>query len=119
MKIAGFQIEDKIGAGGMANVYLGNQISLNRPVAIKVLSDDLRCHPEALKMFKRESLIIARLNHPNIIQIIDRGINKKTGAPYFIMEYIKGTDLKKAMKDRAWSFHHKIDILIQICKGLT
>ena len=75
-KISGYKLISKIGEGGMATVYKGMQVSLNRPVAIKVLSKQMVAHSEILERFKRESLIIARINHPNIIA---KNINPKVG----------------------------------------
>ena len=74
-----YEYLEKIGEGGMATVYRGMQRSLNRQVAIKVLSATLSDNPSVIKRFERESLIIARLNHPNIIHVIDRGTTSKVG----------------------------------------
>ena len=96
-KIGGYEVIEKLGEGGMGTVYKGRQVSLDRPVAIKVLSEKLADHNEVLERFKRESLIIARLNQPNIIHVIDRGITP-SGRPYFVMEYVEGTDLAQVIR---------------------
>jgi len=96
-KIDKYKILKKIDAGGMAVVYKGLQVSLNRPVAIKVLSKKLSKNTEIVERFNRESLIIARLSHPNIIHVIDRGITSK-GMPYFIMDFVEGADIAKRIK---------------------
>ncbi|MCH8264907.1 MAG: protein kinase, partial [Proteobacteria bacterium] len=90
MHLDGYSDLIKIGEGGMAHVYRGIQDSLQRPVAIKLLINDLKSDPEARHRFERESFIIARLNHANIIHIIDRGISA-ANMPYFVMEYVEGT----------------------------
>jgi len=118
MKEGRYEYLDKIGEGGMATVYRGLQKSLNRPVAIKVLSATLSDHPSIIKRFKRESLIIARLNHPNIIHVIDRGTTSK-GRPVFVMEFVEGINLADAISERKFKFNQKVDIAIQICKGVA
>jgi len=117
-QIPGYRLIDRIGEGGMATVYKGLQLSLNRPVAIKILQKKLADHSTVLERFKRESLIIARLNNPNIIHVIDRGITEE-GMPYFVMEYVEGIDLEYAMKAGDLDFNRKVDLVIQICKALS
>ncbi len=112
-----YQYLDKIGEGGMATVYRGVQRSLNRPVAIKVLSAELSDNPSIIKRFKRESLIIAQLNHPNIIHVIDKGTTS-TGRPVFIMEFVEGKTLAEIIYQAELTFNRKIDVLVQVCKGL-
>ena len=118
MKEGRYQYLDKIGEGGMATVYRGVQLSLDRPVAIKVLSATLSDNPSIIKRFKRESLIIARLNHPNIIHVIDRGMTSK-GRPVFVMEFVEGLNLADAIRVDTYSFNQKVDIVVQICKGVA
>lgn len=117
-KIGAYEIIEKVGQGGMCVVYRGRQVSLDRPVAIKVLSDKLTDHAEILERFNRESIIIARLNHPNIIHVIDRGITPE-GMPYFVMEYVEGVDLAQTIKAGALDTNRKLDIIIQVCKALS
>ncbi|MEX2468599.1 MAG: protein kinase [Pseudohongiellaceae bacterium] len=118
MHLDGYSSLVKIGEGGMAQVYRGIQDSLERPVAIKLLINDLAMDQEARHRFQRESYIIARLNHANIIHVIDRGINGDD-MPYFVMEYIEGIDLGTARKCRVMSHGEKIDIIIQVLKALS
>ncbi len=118
MQLAGYEFGEKIGAGGMASVYKGKQLSLLRPVAIKVLDQRLGKHSQVREAFDRESLIIARLSHPNIIHVIDRGVSE-TGSPYFIMEYIDGMDLTLLMREASLPFLRKVEIFLQICKALS
>jgi len=117
-KIGGYQVTGKIGEGGMAVVYKGMQVSLDRPVAIKVLSQKLSDCDEVLERFNQESLIVARLSHPNIIHVIDRGITPD-GMPFFVMEFVEGVDLAEYSRKRNLSLNRKIDIIIQICKALS
>jgi len=118
MKEGRYEYQEKIGEGGMATVYRGVQLSLDRPVAIKVLSATLSDNPSIIKLFKRESLIIARLNHPNIIHVIDRGTTSN-GRPVFVMEFVEGVNLADAIREDIYSFNQKIDVIIQLCKGVA
>lgn len=117
-EVGGYRAIEKIGEGGMATVYRGVQVSLERPVAIKVLSRRLSEDPELLERFQRESLIIARLAHPNIIHVIDRGVTR-SGQPYFVMEYVQGTDLAALIRAGGLTLNRKLDVVIQVCKALS
>jgi serine/threonine-protein kinase len=113
-----YEIEELIAEGGMATLYRCRQTSLNRPVAVKVLSQRLMTqHPEIVEYFNNESLIIARLNHPNIVHVIDRGISG--GLPYFVMEYVDGSSLDKLLAQNALNLERKLDIAVQISKALA
>ena len=112
-----YELVEKIGEGGMAMVYKAVQGSLGRPVAIKVLSRTLIEDPEIVERFNRESVIIARLNHPNIIHVIDRGIDD--AVPYFVMEFVEGTHLGIIIAERRYDFPQKVDVIIQMCKALA
>ena len=117
-QLQGYKINSELAAGGMAKIYDAIQVSLNRPVAIKFLDKQLLSHIEANELFERESLIIAQLNHPNIVQVIDKGISGES-QPYFVMEKIRGLDLSQILTDGELPFGKKLDIAIQICKGLA
>ncbi|MET1255804.1 serine/threonine-protein kinase [Aliikangiella maris] len=114
----GYKIQQEIASGGMAKIYDAIQLSLNRSVAIKFLSRKLLSHPEAQTLFEHESLIIARLNHPNIVQIIDKGLTDES-QPFFVMEKIIGLDLAMILEEGALPFNKKMDIAVQLCKGLA
>ncbi len=116
--LKGYRLIDTIGKGGMATVYKGIQISLNRPVAVKILSKKMAQRTEIYERFMRESLIIARLSNPHIIHVIDRGVTKK-GMPYFIMEYVNGTDLSASIRDKTLDLNRKLELSVQICKALS
>jgi len=118
MQLDGYSNLTKFATGGMAAVYKARQLSLNRTVAIKFLSAEHLWDEDAKLLFDQESLVIAQLNHPNIIHIIDRGLTKK-GRPYFVMDYIQGSDLSEVIKQEKLSLNSKINLLIQLCKGMS
>lgn len=117
MELQGFSQLERIAEGGMAVLYRGIQTSLNRPVAIKVLKSALRDTPEARDMFEWESKIVARMDHPHIIRVIDKGLTKE-GMPFFVMDYIEGDTLKEALK-AGMADRRKLRLIIQIAKALS
>ena len=95
-QIPGFTIHKTLGSGGMAQVYLATQNSMDREVAIKVLSPQLLVDPSFGERFLREAHISAKLAHPHIVAIIDVGI--ADGLHYIAMEYQPGGDLSDRIK---------------------
>jgi serine/threonine protein kinase len=96
--LSGYKIEKEIGRGGMGVVYKAHEMTLNRKVALKVLSHRLCTDTEFVERFKREARIIAALNHPCIVQILSYG--EAHGLYYFAMEYITGRDLGIILKEK-------------------
>ena len=94
--IGRYHIIEELGRGGMGVVYHGHDPLLNRPVAIKILSQQLVQNPEAKERFIREAQAAARLNHPNITAIFD--INEHEGIYYLVFEFITGSSLDKILK---------------------
>ena len=91
-----YRILERLGAGGMANVYLAEDIELGRRVAIKILNDRY-AHDEAfVERFRREATAAAGLSHPNIVSIYDRG--EAEGTYYIAMELIEGRNLKELIR---------------------
>lgn len=117
-KIPGYTLKSSLGSGGMASVYLAIQHSLERQVAIKILAADLISDPVVQSRFEQESRLVASLNHPNIVQVIDSGTTAQ-GHPYFVMPYVKSIALSAILKRGDISTTRKLDISIQICKALT
>jgi eukaryotic-like serine/threonine-protein kinase len=88
-----FHVQKLLGCGGMGEVYLATQISLNRPVALKVLKSDFALNPTYLGRLKTEATAVAKLNHANIVHVYTLGC---VGDINFIaMEYVQGTNLKE------------------------
>jgi len=94
-RIANFELRDLIGSGGMANIYKGVQLSLERPVAIKVLHQHLTANEDFVNRFKQEAKQAAILQHQNIVSIIDYG--HQDGEYFIAMEYIDGQNLKEIL----------------------
>jgi len=85
------RVDKYLARGGMAEVYLGTHLSLDRQVAIKVLHSFIESDPELLDRFQREAKAVAGLRHPNIVQVFD--FDTYEGHPYIVMEYLKGPAL--------------------------
>ena len=117
-ELPGYSVERTLGKGGMATVYLAQQLSLQRPVAIKVLNATLCSEPQVQQQFKQESLLVAQLNHPNIIHVIDQGMIGLV-QPYFVMQYIKSIPLTSILTRHDVSMTRKLHIAIQVCKALS
>ena len=92
-----YQIVSEIGRGGMATVYRGEQTSLGRPVAIKVLHHEFSSDPSLRSRFQREAYAIAQLAHPNILPVYDFGQDPATGTVYFVTQYVDGGTLAAQM----------------------
>lgn len=91
-----YQVLEKIGDGGMAEVYRAFHSSLNREVAIKFIRPDYSLDDRFCTRFEREARIAASLTHPNIVRIFDYGLYE--GRSYLVMEYIPGLTLKEYLK---------------------
>jgi serine/threonine protein kinase len=114
--LGGFRIVDVIGFGGMAVVYRAEQVSLGRPVALKVLSPQLSSDEAFRERFRREGKHAAALDHPNIVAVYDSG--ESEGRLYLAMRLVEGTTLGERMHERGLSAQDTIDILRQIARAL-
>ena len=115
MKLGAYEATEILGRGGMAVVYKGMQQSLGRVVAIKVLPKEFSRDRQFVGRFHREAESVAKLNHPNIIQIIDKG--EDNGTCYFVMEYVKGQSTLRNSPTRA-AFKELVQIALQVCAAL-
>jgi serine/threonine protein kinase len=97
-KLGKFEILERLGRGGMAEVYRARQPSLDRFVAIKVLHPFLADDPEFTARFEREARNIGRLKHPNIVQVYDFETDAATETYYMVMELIEGPTLKDVLE---------------------
>lgn len=86
-----YSLVDELGRGGMSIVYRAVQTSLNRTVAVKILSGPFARDPEFVERFKREAQAVGALNHPNIVQVYDTGTLDE--GQYLVMEYVEGYPL--------------------------
>jgi eukaryotic-like serine/threonine-protein kinase len=94
-----YRLERLLGRGGMASVWLASDEVLDRPVAVKLLSDTIASDPEFLARFRREARVAAGLSHPNLIGIYDYAEGEER--PYLVMEYVAGDNLAERMSRHA------------------
>ncbi|MCA8959960.1 MAG: serine/threonine protein kinase [Planctomycetes bacterium] len=114
--IAGYRLEEVIGAGGMSVVFRATQVSLGRSVAFKVLRKDLGTDPEFAERFRTEARALAELSHPNIVAVYDQG--EHDGSYYLVMEYIDGVSLRDVMEDHRLSPADALKIVPDLCGAL-
>jgi len=116
-QIAGYRLLERLGGGAMGTVYKARQLSLDRDVAIKILSPELAEDPTFVERFLREAKAVARLNHANIISGIDVG--DADGVKYFVMEYVDGSTVASLLR-RGGALDEERALLVgqQICRAL-
>jgi serine/threonine-protein kinase len=107
----------ELGSGGMAHVYLATDTALDREVAVKVLRDQYGADPVYRERFSREAKAAGRLEHPNIVKVLDSGW--QDGSPYIVMELVRGASLREALeRNGPLTVNETIDIGAQIAGAL-
>ena len=106
-----YEVQQKIGVGGMADVYRGKDTLLGRPVAIKILHQNFGSDQDFVARFKREAQAAGKLNHPNVVSMYDVGFDQ--GFHYIIMEYVSGCTLKEYIQ------HHGDQVTVQEAVKIT
>ena len=114
-----YRIGHLIGSGGMGSVYSGTHLALEKTIAIKVLHPSHRHNEEFLAAFHREALAASRLDHPNVVQVLDFG-QETDGLLYITMELLSGTDLRAVIdKDPIQPLPRIVDLMSQVCAALS
>ena len=116
-RLGTYEIIDKLGAGGMGEVYRARDTRLNRDVAIKVLPDALSRDPDALARFEREAQAVAALSHPNILAIHDFATEGAT--TYAVAELLEGDTLRARMGEQALPVRKAVEYGVQIVRGIA
>src|SRR5438552_1374047 len=116
-QIAGYRIQSLLGRGGMGEVYLAEQVGLQRQVALKILSPAFAEDEGFRERFVRESQLAASLDHPNIVTVYDSC--EADGRLFLAMRYIAGTDLgRRISRDGQLSLPEALDLLVGIASAL-
>ena len=113
-----YELEALCGSGGMSTVWRAHDQLLDRKVAIKVLHDRYGEDDEYVERFRREARAVARLSHPNIVTVIDRGEDK--GRQFIVFEFIDGENLKQVIERRGpLPVDEAVEIALEIARGLA
>src|ERR1041385_1224545 len=115
-KLGRYEIRSQIGAGGMGEVYLAEDMRLGRKVAIKLLAEALTQNRDRLSRFDQEAYAASALNHPNIITIYEMG--DEGGRHFIATEFIDGVTLRKRLGGPPMEVGEILDIAIQITGAL-
>jgi serine/threonine protein kinase len=111
-----FKIVGKIGQGGMGEVYLADDTTLDRKVALKFLPEAFTSDPERMARFEREAKLLASLNHPNIAGIY--GLEQADGNRFLVLEYVEGETLQARLSKGALPLEDALELCRQIAEGL-
>ncbi|MFI5184392.1 MAG: serine/threonine protein kinase [Vicinamibacteria bacterium] len=118
-RIGKYDIIKPLGKGAMGMVYLAHDTILERDVALKVMVAQIADDPELNQRFVREAKAVAKMTHPNVVNVFDLG-NHTDGSPFIAMELLKGQDLQKAMRTPPpMSLEKKVATIVQVLAGLA
>ncbi|UCC41110.1 MAG: protein kinase, partial [Candidatus Aminicenantes bacterium] len=115
-KVKHYEILDQIGKGGMGEVYLAQDTSLDRKVAIKFLPEEMQKDASARARLVREAKAAASLDHPVICKVFETG--EFEGKSYIVMEYIEGQDLKEKLEEGTLSIREALQMALEIAEAL-
>jgi serine/threonine protein kinase len=112
-----YELGDRLGSGGMSTVYRATDLVLERTVAVKVLAEHLSDDDKFVARFRREALAVAKLIHPNIVQVYDTGVD--AGRHYIVMEFVEGKSAAQLLQIRGrLGPDSSVEIGAQSCAGL-
>ena len=117
-RFGAYEIVGLVGHGATASVFEATHVSLDKPVAIKLLHEHLAADVQITSRFLREGRVAARLQHPNIVNVLDVGTDQ--GVPYLVMELLNGSDLRSLLADvGSLTVEHALDFLLPILSALV
>src|SRR6186997_1724353 len=112
-----YETAERLGAGGMSNVYKATDRILERTVAVKILAEHLSDDERFVARFRREALAVAKLIHPNIVQVYDTGVDNDRHC--IVMEYVEGRSGAQLLQSRGpVGSETAVEIGTQACAGL-
>jgi len=113
-----YRVLKKLGSGGMGSVYLAEQMSIGRKIALKVLQGEFAKDDEFIKRFHQEARLAANLNHRHLVTIHDFD-QTEDGAVFIAMEYVEGQNLRELIRQRSITLNHAVRIARQMAEGLS
>jgi serine/threonine protein kinase len=111
-----YRVGEQLGRGGMGEVYLADDLTLNRKVALKFLPDAFAADPERMARFEREAKLLASLNHPNIAAI--HGLEQADGKRFLVLELVEGETLAQRLSKGPLPIEEALGVCRQIAEGL-
>jgi len=115
--IAGYEILSELGRGGMGVVYRARQVRLNRPCALKMILSGAHANDEATVRFLAEAEAVARLQHPNVVQI--HHIGEADGLPFFELEFLDGGSLDRRLNGTPWPSRRAAELIEAVARGVA
>src|SRR6266581_8429721 len=116
-KLGRYEIRSKLGAGGMGEVYLAEDVQLRRRVALKILPAELAANQDRMRRFVQEAQAAAALNHPNIAHIYE--IGESEGTNFIAMEFVDGETLREKIHGEKSELKVLLKHLLQVAEGLA
>jgi len=114
-----YRLDGRLGAGGMSTVFVAMDTVLERCVAVKLLAEHLAEDEGFVLRFRREALAAARLQHPNIVQVFDSGLDEPSGRHFIVMEYVNGPSCADLLRDHdVLDIEETVRIVRDACHGL-
>src|SRR5256886_7116036 len=119
-EVAGrYRLDSRLGAGGMSTVFMALDTVLERRVAVKLLAEHLADDEAFVARFRREAVAAARLQHPNIVQVFDSGLDPASDRHYIVMEYVEGPSCADLLRDQGTlGVEESVRIVRDACHGL-
>jgi len=117
-RIGKYDIVKPLGKGAMGIVYLAKDSMLDREVALKVMVSNIADDPDLKMRFEREAKAVAKLSHPNVVNVFDLGYHTD-GSPFMAMELLRGEDLQKTLRMGPMPLERKVSIIVQVLVGLA
>jgi serine/threonine-protein kinase len=113
-----YELEELVGTGGMSSVFRAHDRQLDRRIAIKILHEHYSDDPEYIERFRREARAVARLSHPNIVTVIDRGADD--GRQYIVFEHVDGENLKElVVRSGRLPVRRALELALAVADGLA
>ncbi len=113
-----YRITRKLARGGMATVYVADDLRLTRTVAIKVMHENLGTDSDFVDRFDREARAAAGLSHPSVVSVFDQGMDDER--PYIVMEYVEGSTLRHVMtRETPMSPLRAVDLISQVASAVA
>jgi serine/threonine-protein kinase len=113
-----YRIIERLGAGGMGTVYLVTHVHLKKKSAAKILNTETARRPDALARFQQEAVSASRLDHENIVDVVNFG-SSEDGTVYLVMEFLKGEPLNQILAKGPLGFDDAVRIMVPVCRGLA